>query len=58
MGKKKKFKNKNYGWILPTDYKTYFYASSDDEFEGRHPIGYFFLVILGISILLLPAYHF
>ncbi len=39
MGKKKKIKNKNSGWIPPADYKTYFYASSDDEFEGRHPIG-------------------
>lgn len=58
MGKKKKIKNKNSGWIPPADYKTYFYASSDDEFEGRHPIGYFFLVMLGISVLLLPAVLF
>ena len=55
MRKKKKFKNKKSGWIPTIDYRTYFYASSDDEFKERYPIGHFFLVMLGISVLLLPS---
>lgn len=38
MGKQKKCKHSN--WTLPNDYKNYFYASSDDEFKAKHPIGY------------------
>ena len=36
----------------------FFYASSDDEFKAKHPIGYIFLVLLGITVLLLPAIMF
>lgn len=42
----------------PKDYKHYFNASSDDEFKAAHPVGYFFLVMLGIIALLLPAVLF
>ena len=56
MGKKKKHKKSS--WTPPKDYKDYFYASSDDEFKAKHPIGYVFLVMLGITVLLLPALLF
>lgn len=56
MGKKKKRKNSNYK--PPKNYKDYFYASSDDEFKAKHPIGYPFLVILGFIALFLPPIIF
>ena len=56
MGKKKKHKKSS--WTPPKDYKDYFYASSEDEFKAKHPIGYVFLVMLGITVLLLPALLF
>ena len=56
MGKKKNHKRSN--WTPPEDYKNYFYASSDDEFRAKHPIGYGFLVMLGIGALLLPKVLF
>jgi len=56
MGKKNKRKKSN--WTPPEDYRNYFYASSDEEFKSRHPVGYFFLVLLGISALLVPAIVF
>lgn len=58
MNKKKKHKNKHSLWMPPKDYKHYFNASSDDEFKAAHPVGYFFLVMLGIIALLLPAVLF
>ena len=54
--KKKNMKKSN--WTPPKEYKNYFYASSDEEFKAKHPIGYGFLVILGIAVLLLPAIVF
>lgn len=56
MAKKKK--QQKSGWTPPKDYKDYFYASSDDAFKAEHPIGYVFLVILGITVLFLPAILF
>ncbi len=56
MGKKKKTKKAN--WAPPEEYKDYFYASSDDAFKAKHPIGYGFLVMLGLAVLLLPAILF
>ncbi|MBS3990662.1 MAG: hypothetical protein KGZ51_01190 [Erysipelothrix sp.] len=53
---KKRIKPSN--WTPPENYKDYFYASSDEAFKAEHPIGYFFLVILGIVALLLPAILF
>ena len=35
MNKKKKHKKSN--WTPPKDYKSYFYASSDEEFKEKHP---------------------
>ena len=57
MNKKKK-KHRQSHWTLPEDYKRYFNASSDEEFKTAHPVGYFFLVMLGLIALLLPAYLF
>ena len=51
-------KKKSLKWTPPNDYKSYFNASSDDEFKAKHPIGYAFLVILGIFALLLPTLIF
>ena len=56
MSKKKNKKKSN--WTPPKEYKNYFYASSDEEFKAKHPIGYGFLVMLGIAVLLLPAIVF
>lgn len=56
--KKKKNKNKRSAWTPPKNYIDYFSAASDYEFQQKHPVGYFFLVILGITALLLPALLF
>lgn len=56
VGKNKKHKKS--GWTPPENYRDYFYASSDEEFKQKHPVGYFFLVLLGIAVLLLPAILF
>lgn len=53
MGKKTKRKNSNY--MPPKNYKSFFKASSDYDFQKQHPTGYFFLVMLGIVALLAPA---
>lgn len=54
MGKKAKKKKKS-NWKPPKGSSAYFYASSDDDFKAKHPIGYFFLVLLGIAALLAPV---
>lgn len=54
MGKKSKEK-RNSSWTPPKGALDYFYASSDDEFKAKHPIGYFFLVLLGTAALMAPA---
>ena len=53
MGKKKK--KRNHGWTPPKGASAYFSADSDEAFKRKHPIGYFFLVMLGIAALLLPV---
>ena len=57
MGKKNKKKNhkKNRNWTPPKGASKYFSATSDYEFKARHPIGYGFLVLLGIVALMLPV---
>ncbi len=55
--KKKKKRNKS-KWKPPKGHKKYFRASSDEEFKAKHPVGYDFLVMLGIFVLLLPAIVF
>lgn len=57
MGKKnkKKSRKKNGNWTPPKGSSAYFSATSDYEFKKKHPIGYFFLVMLGIAALLLPV---
>lgn len=54
MGKKKNRRKSN-NWTPPKGASSYFLASSDDEFKARHPVGYFFLVLLGIAALMLPV---
>ena len=56
MSKQKKRKKSH--WTPPENYQEYFLASSDDEFKARHPVGYGFLVMLGLAALLLPAIVF
>lgn len=53
MGRKTRKKKKS-GWTLPKGASAYFTASSDDAFKAAHPIGYFFLVLLGIAALMAP----
>ena len=57
MGKKSKKKNckKSRNWTPPKGASTYFYVTSDYEFKEKHPIGYGFLVVLGIVALMLPV---
>ena len=57
MGKKSKKKNrkKSGKWTPPKGASAYFFAESDYAFREKHPIGYFFLVMLGIAALLLPV---
>lgn len=56
MAKKNKRKiQKNSKWIPPQGSSFYFFAVSDYEFKAKHPIGYVFLVILGIIALMLPV---
>lgn len=55
-GKKRKKKTSQQSkWIPPKGASAYFCASSDYEFKAKHPIGYFFLVLLGIVALLAPV---
>ena len=57
MGKKrrKKNRNKNGKWLPPKGSKAYFSDTSDDKFKQKHPIGYGFLCVLGITALILPV---
>ena len=57
MGKKKnkRTSKKNNNWIPPKRASSYFLATSDDEFKRKHPIGYVFLVTLGLVALMLPV---
>ena len=56
MGEKSKKMNRKKGgnWTPPEEASAYFYATSDYEFRAKHPIGYFFLVMLGVVALFLP----
>jgi len=47
-------------WGPPTGFSAYFDPRSDEDFRRAHPVGYGFLVALGIAALLLPciAYSF
>ena len=55
MGKSKKKVNKRKSnWTPPKGASAYFYASSDEDFKRKHPVGYFFLVLLGIAVFIAP----
>ena len=45
-------------WFPPKESAAYFLMDSDADFKRRHPVGYVFAVLLGISALLLPAIVF
>ena len=57
MGKKtkKNSQKKKGNWTPSKGSSAYFSPTSDDDFKERHPVGYFFLVLLGIVALLLPV---
>lgn len=57
MGKKNKKRNrkKSSKWTPQKGSSAYFSAASDYEFKEKHPIGYDFLVLLGIVALMLPV---
>ena len=57
MGKKNKKRNrkKSSKWTPLKGSSAYFSAASDYEFKEKHPIGYDFLVLLGIVALMLPV---
>ena len=56
--KNKEKKKSDIGWKPPQNYGKFFDASSDDEFKRKHPVGYVFLVFLGLFALLLPSVVF
>lgn len=47
-------RRKNY-WLPPKGASEFFLPSADDEFKSKHPVGYRFFVLLGITVLLLPV---
>ena len=57
MGKRnnKKTAQKRNNWIPPKGASSYFSVRSDYEFKRKHPIGYVFLVMLGLVALMLPV---
>ena len=57
MGTKnnKKTAPKRNNWIPPKGASSYFSVGSDYEFKQKHPIGYVFLVMLGLVALMLPG---
>ena len=57
MGKKnnKKTAPKRNNWLPPNGASSYFSVRSDYEFKRKHPIGYVFLVMLGLAALMLPV---
>ena len=53
--KNKQTSKKSNNWIPQKGASSYFLATSDDEFKRKHPIGYVFLVTLGLVALMLPV---
>ena len=55
MGKSQKRSNKRKSnWTPPKGASDFFYAASDEDFKRKHPVGYFFLVLLGIAAFIAP----
>ena len=46
---------KRTNWLPSQGSSSYFFADSDYAFKAQHPIGYVFLVMLGIVALLFPV---
>ncbi len=53
--KKRKGQKQSSHWLPPKGAGEFFYRSSDDAFKSAHPVGYVFLVLLGLAALLLPC---
>ena len=51
MSKKKHSRSK---FLLPKNADYYFNPASDDAFKRKHPVGYVFLVVLGLIALITP----
>lgn len=51
MSKKKNNRSK---FLLPKNADYYFNPASDDAFKRKHPVGYVFLVILGLIAFITP----
>ena len=45
-------------WLPPKNFADFFFREADDAYKAAHPVGYFFIVLLGIAALLLPAVLF
>ena len=54
MGKSKKPSKRKSNWTPPEGASAFFYSSSDEEFKRKYPVGYFFLVLLGIAVFIAP----
>ncbi len=46
--------NKKSKWLPPNNWKNFFSSTSDVDFKNKHPLGYYFLIALGIIALFLP----
>ena len=47
-------KNSRSKFLLPKNADYYFNPDSDDAFKRKHPVGYVFLVVLGLIALITP----
>lgn len=47
-------KNSRSKFLLPENADYYFNPASDDAFKRKHPVGYVFLVVLGLIALITP----
>lgn len=46
--------NKKSKRLTPENFSEFFSSESDEQFKSKHPIGYRFLVALGITVLIMP----
>lgn len=46
--------NKKSRRLPPENFSEFFSSESDEQFKSKHPIGYRFLVALGITALIMP----
>ena len=41
-------------WLPPETARSFFSPAADFEFKQAHPVGYFFLVLLGVAVFIAP----